>query len=458
VRGRRLGPSLIGVLALACLAAGPGSGASPSPLVGVRVRPPEMLFNESRNAGPDLAVEGTWNLTDFRIEMARLRAGGLLTLQLPRPRTTERPGPVVLLWQVAIAGEEPQATLRGPAWPAVEPELRRWGAGPVRASAAWPTCDATGDCVVRFQVAEALRGLEHLEGLVQPWLYLAFTAVRTFDDGSRLQVMPPNDTVGPPAGAGDGSHWYGTFFNYDVRAADRAGDEILGWPLEPTPEEISPRSYASLVRAELRGDGVAPADPTLRIDVWRPLPDAPGRRIWFNAAFTAPCPPDRWLVVVDTDPRTAGETARIPLGGLGLVIGHVDVPDEGDRLVHIVDATGALLTGDGLPEASGGRDVVVEGRRDCVTGKGAWSITTVEIGFPPDPEAPPMPTPESVAAWPTSAPSEAAGGAAPVSSESPGERGGQSDEPRPDVGLLALIALVAGGVVMLGVWASARRS
>ena len=270
--------------------------------------------------------------------------------------------------------------------------------------------------------------------------------------------MPPHDTAGPPAGAGDGSHWYGTFFNYDVRAADRAGDEILGWPLEPTPEEISPRSYASLVRAELRGDGVAPADPTLRIEcpapapgragpedlvqrrVQRPVPTGPlaRRRRHRSAHGRGDGQDPAWRAGVGDRPRRRagrGRSARAHRRRHGSAPDGRRTPGSerwprcrGRGPAGLRDGEGRLVDHDGrdrLPARPGGAadaDPGVSGGVAHVRAERGrwWGRTRL--------------------------------------SESPGERGGQSDEPRPDVGLLALIALVAGGVVMLGVWASARRS
>lgn len=115
-----------------------------------------------------------------------------LTFQLPPAATNAHAGAVVVFWQYMIDAaltDYGDITQRIVGAPVVEAVL--------------PDCDAAGACQVQFQahgsITPALEAAD-LDGLESPALRVGVTLVRTFGDGTLLQVVRPR--LGSGVGGG----------------------------------------------------------------------------------------------------------------------------------------------------------------------------------------------------------------------------------------------------------------
>jgi hypothetical protein len=365
---------------------------------GVSIAGAALLFNEATSEGG--GEGGTWRVEAPRVDLDGAHFSTRLDLQLPSAGARLEPGPIVLFWGLLLSSVDA----------AGERDVLSWLATPIEEGVVQPTCDATGSCAASFDIASDLNGVFAAAGAGDLTVAVAFTAVRTFDNGALVQVLPPHVPVDDDGGSFDSpDSTYGIFFLHDAFDLARATPaEVPG--TEPGRAADGPLDYASEVRRILAEPATAALtpDPALVVRPWTAPPDQPGLLIGFDIEFLAPCPADRVLAVLDP----AGRTLHVAdLRGLTRYVERVRVPDERFWQYGLARLDGERLNWQTFdPESIGSGDGVrAVGMLDCADGTGSLDIGgSLPVEPVPDPGA----IPGAVASTASPAPSADAPGLA----------------------------------------------
>lgn len=342
----------------------------------IAIYPPRGLLS-GEVYGP---LVGTW------YQRSEVRDGYLdaqLTFQLPVAPTREAPGPVVAIWQIVVQVAD---NAYG--------DIATRKIGPPQVTAALPTCDASGNCAVRFDLTGPTGAgyqARELEWAGRTGLTFAVTLVRTFADGSLLQLVRPDLPVD-----GDGGNlatpddMYGALALSGLLASDEAlpaeqpGDDFL---------QSSPNLYdwGQAVRDALPDIGSQTPEP-LAINVWTAeQPDA--LHVSLRIDFSDVCPDNR--AIVFRRAPGADVSVVVPASGATSLREEVALTLASDWSIGIETGDGTVLNRADLQPLGSGTGLRIGGSIACGDGKGVFTQEGIPQVIPNPSAATPEPSTEA---------------------------------------------------------------
>lgn len=337
----------------------------------IAIYPPRGLLS-GEVYGP---LAGTW------YQRSEVRDGYLdaqLTFQLPVAPTREAPGPVVAIWQIVVQVAD---NAYG--------DIATRKIGPPQVTAALPICDASGNCAARFDMSgptDVGYQAHELEWAGRTGLTFAVTLVRTFADGSLLQLVRPDLPVdGGGGNLATPEDMYGALALSGLLARDEA------LPAEQPGDDFHRGStnlydWGQAVRDALPDTESQTPEP-LPINVWTPeQPDA--LHVSLRIDFSDVCPDDRAIVFR----RAPGPDASVvvPISGATSVREEVALTIASDWSIGIETGDGTVLNRADLQPLGSGTGLRIGGSIACGDGKGVFT----QEGIPQVIPNPSAPTPE----------------------------------------------------------------